>query len=1063
MMNTTLRVLSLIILVLICSPEMNAQSEFLTVSKLTNDNTQFRKIEFDLTLSVAFANPYDQDDIQLDMILQSPSGATVVLPCFYFSGGSIESHWRARFAPKEGGTYSYYFRLQKQGTAAVTTTPETMNVVPSASDGFISSVNKSAMYYDSGKPFLGIGQNIAWEGRSWEPDQYTYEYFLTKLKANGGNYFRTWSGPWNLPLEWTKVVDTDRYSNENGYFHSEGIQRMDELVKLCDSLDLHFMLALEWHGSLQTGDRWNLNPYNAINGGPASTPTEFFTADAARKRYKNKLRYVVARWGYSKSVAAWEFFNEVDNAVYNGSESTIAIPHASVTEWHREMAKYLKSIDPYDHLVTTSVSHREISGLFNLAELDIVQKHIYRATGNLPEIIIDNNAKFNKPFVIGEFGYDWDWNNINDTNAANLEFDYKRGLWYGLFSQTPILPMSWWWEFFDEKKTDEYFPAVKYIAERMWWKSGTSQPTQVNVSSAVISVEAMGVKAGDTYFVYLLNNSSSATTNKTFAMTVSSQGTFTVHRFNPETKQKTLLATVSSSAGTLQLSGLSFTERECSILIITPQGGETEMQRPFTTGQVIPGIIEAEHYDVGGENISFNDSDNINAGGAFRNDGVDLFTEGERTFAGETIPGEWLEYSIETLNSGTYDFSMSLRGGMENKNIQFLIDDQFIESINVPASSDWTSIDFTSPIIRAGQHTFRIVFNAGGIELDKISVTLSNEAPFIALQIPQQSEYLSLTAIPITASVSDSDGSITAVAFYINGLMVSEDATAPFVYDWIPHAGNYVITATATDNAGLFGHATPLSVTVVPDQRQFPYPDEMAPHNVPGKIEAEHFDSGGPGAAYTDKTDGNIKSDLRPDTDVDIEICSDEGGGYNLADIQADEWVEYTINVVNAGYYQMNLRVATSMSGQTMSILINDTLVVANLRVPNTGAWQGWKDVSTSSFRLTKGIKILKLSFNSEYFNLNHFTITEADAVTSIEKTEYRFSLYPNPANEHLWIDIPANVRSITILESQGKILYNKTSISKGVFRTPKLSPGMYLIVIEDLSGRKEHLKAIIK
>ena len=38
---------------------------------------------------------------------------------------------------------------------------------------------------------------------------------------------------------------------------------------------------------------------------------DFFTDERAKADYKNRLRYLVARYGYSTSVFAWEFFNEV--------------------------------------------------------------------------------------------------------------------------------------------------------------------------------------------------------------------------------------------------------------------------------------------------------------------------------------------------------------------------------------------------------------------------------------------------------------------------------------------------------------------------------------------------------------------------------------------------------------------------------------------------------------------------------------------------------------------------------------------------------------------------------
>src|SRR5690606_16728613 len=94
------------------------------------------------------------------------------------------------------------------------------------------------------------------------------------------------------------------------------------------------------------------------NGGPASTPEEFFTLKESRDKYKNRLRYIVARWGYATSIGAWEFFNEIDNAAFSEEDSVI-ISHDAIADWHREMAAYLKSIDPYDHIVNRGILHAE--------------------------------------------------------------------------------------------------------------------------------------------------------------------------------------------------------------------------------------------------------------------------------------------------------------------------------------------------------------------------------------------------------------------------------------------------------------------------------------------------------------------------------------------------------------------------------------------------------------------------------------------------------------------------------------------------------------------------------
>ena len=64
---------------------------------------------------------------------------------------------------------------------------------------------------------------------------------------------------------------------------------------------------------------------------------------------KRKLRYIVARWGYSPSILAFELFNEVqftDAAQLNMWNI--------IEAWHNEMAQFIRANDVYHHLITSS-------------------------------------------------------------------------------------------------------------------------------------------------------------------------------------------------------------------------------------------------------------------------------------------------------------------------------------------------------------------------------------------------------------------------------------------------------------------------------------------------------------------------------------------------------------------------------------------------------------------------------------------------------------------------------------------------------------------------------------
>ena len=136
--------------------------------------------------------------------------------------------------------------------------------------------------------------------------------------------------------------------------------------------------------------------------------------------------------------------------------------------------------------------------------MDINQKHIYKQTSVIPETIAEYERRHGKPYIIGEFGYEWDWSKNFDDFAEDMDIDFRRGLWYGLFSPTPVTPMSWWWEYFDNRKTNEYFNAVALVNREML-EAGKGQfiPLKATIGGKI----AYAVKCGKKTFVYVFNDS----------------------------------------------------------------------------------------------------------------------------------------------------------------------------------------------------------------------------------------------------------------------------------------------------------------------------------------------------------------------------------------------------------------------------------------------------------------------------------------------------------------------------------------------------------------------------
>lgn len=96
------------------------------------------------------------------------------------------------------------------------------------------------------------------------------------------------------------------------------------------------------------------------------------------------------------------------------------------------------------------------------------------------------------------------------------------------------------------------------------------------------------------------------------------------------------------------------------------------------------------------------------------------------------------------------------------------------------------------------------------------SLTPPNAPPSVTLISPKSNDaFTELAPMSLTATASDSDGTIAKVEFFANGVKVGQDSTAQYNFTWIPSApGTYSLTAVATDDDGGNTVSTPVSVLI---------------------------------------------------------------------------------------------------------------------------------------------------------------------------------------------------------------------------------------------------------
>ncbi len=192
--------------------------------------------------------------------------------------------------------------------------------------------------------------------------------------------------------------------------------------------------------------------------------------------------------------------------------------------------------------------------------------------------------------------------------------------------------------------------------------------------------------------------------------------------------------------------------------------------------------------------------------------------------------------------------------------------------------------------------------------------------------------------------------------------------------------GMHTLTAFARDTIGNRITSLPVMVNVANSAPQPPgtpgvrSPFRGAPMRVPGEFEAEDFDKGGEGVAYHDLTPGNQGGYYRLTEDVDI--INPYPLGYVVTDFQRTEWLEYTINVTQAGTYRLEALVSSIDTSGRFHFEVDRKDVTGLIVVPNTGWWDLFRWVGRNGVSLTAGQHILRIYVDAEKFNLDKIALS---------------------------------------------------------------------------------------
>lgn len=160
----------------------------------------------------------------------------------------------------------------------------------------------------------------------------------------------------------------------------------------------------------------------------------------------------------------------------------------------------------------------------------------------------------------------------------------------------------------------------------------------------------------------------------------------------------------------------------------TPASG----QNPYPAGSpawAIPGTIQAENYDSGGEGVAFHDQETANQGGQYRTDGVDIEATSD-TGGGYNVgwirTDEWYEYTVNVQTTGNY--TLTARVASAAATGSFRVEFNGVDktgAIAVASTGGWqTWANVTRTVsLTAGQQVMRVYALGNDLNLNYLSFT----------------------------------------------------------------------------------------------------------------------------------------------------------------------------------------------------------------------------------------------------------------------------------------------------------------------------------------------------
>jgi Carbohydrate binding module (family 6)/Ricin-type beta-trefoil lectin domain len=174
----------------------------------------------------------------------------------------------------------------------------------------------------------------------------------------------------------------------------------------------------------------------------------------------------------------------------------------------------------------------------------------------------------------------------------------------------------------------------------------------------------------------------------------------------------------------------------------------------------VPGTVQAENYDTGGQSVGYNVTSANGTDNSYRSDGVDLETTsdtGGGNDLGWSSTGQWFKYTVDVATPGTYTVGFRVSAPSAVTDALHLTDSSGTDlsgAVNLPSSGGWQTWETVNASVNlnSGKQTLTLDQDNGGWNFNDLTFAAAGSSSPTATASSSPTASASPTSTPTSGS-----------------------------------------------------------------------------------------------------------------------------------------------------------------------------------------------------------------------------------------------------------------------------------------------------------------------